>query len=318
MKRKMKKIILSRSKIIAVVGPTASGKTAVSLALAKALNAEIISFDSLQIYKYLNIGTAKPTREERRQVKHHLINICAPNEEFNAGTFEKLAREKIKELERKGKTVILAGGTGLYLKALADGLCPAPPANQQLRQKLTRLGAKYGPAYLYRRLLKVDPGAAQKTHPHNLPRIIRALEVFTLTGKTLSQFQHETTKSELKITYFGLAWDREKLYERINQRVESMFAKGLIKEVKTIVKRGYAPNLKPLQSIGYRQVYQYLQGKITLEQAIELTKRDTRHYAKRQLSWFRKIKGIHWLKISTLDIKALRKIVKYVRNKRGE
>lgn len=304
--------------IIAIVGPTASGKTAVSLALAKALKAEIISFDSLQVYKYLNIGTAKPTRTERRKVKHHLLDLCPPDQEFNAGTFATLARQKIEELNHRHKNIVLVGGTGLYLKVLTDGLCPAPPADHQLRQKFARLAHRYGNSYLYRRLRKVDPSAAQKIHPHNLPRIIRALEVYTLTGTPLSRLQAETPKASFKVSSIGLLWNRETLYERINQRVEEMFAGGLVKEGKSIIRRGYKPALKPLQSLGYRQVFQYLAGEINLEQAIELTKRDTRHYAKRQLSWFRKIAGIHWFKISTLDIKTLRKIVKYVRNTRGE
>jgi len=298
--------------IIALVGPTASGKSAVALALARKINAEIISFDSLQVYKYLNIGTAKPTSSQLRQIKHHLISICHPDEDFNAGTFTKLASEKIKRLEKKGKNIILAGGTGLYLKALLEGLCPAPPKDQQLRRQMAAQAKKYGNKYLYRKLIKVDPVAAEKIHPNNLPRLIRALEIFYQTGKPFSRLHQNTVKPRYQAKIIGLSWNRQKLYERINQRVDEMFRKGLVKEVRSLIKRGYGSRLKPMQSLGYRQVCQYLAGKITLPEAIYQTKLETRHYAKRQLSWFRNTKGIKWFPIKDkLDNKTLLSMVRY-------
>lgn len=300
--------------IIAIAGATASGKTSVAIRLAKKFDAEIISFDSLQVYKYLNIGTAKPSRVELKEVKHHLINICQPDEEFNAGIFAKLAQRKIKSIQRKNKNIILVGGTGLYLKALLEGLSPAPPQNSRLRLKLLKQAEKYGKNYLYQKLAKVDPTATAKIHPHNLPRVIRALEVYCLTGKPFSSYHQQTPKPDYQAHIIGLSWDREILYQRINQRVEEMFKNGLVREARSLLERGYEPTLKPLQSLGYHQVYQYLEEKITLNQAMESTKRDTRHYAKRQISWFRKTNNIKWFHFHReLDKKTLLKIENYVK-----
>jgi tRNA dimethylallyltransferase len=300
--------------IIAIVGPTASGKSAVAMALARKLNAEIISFDSLQIYKYLNIGTAKQARPELRLVRHHLIGICAPDEEFNAGMFTRLAGQKIKQLGKKGKNIILVGGTGLYLKALLEGLCQAPPKDQRLRRELEVKARKYGKMYLYKRLARIDPVAAKKIHPNNLERVIRALEIFYVTGKPFSQWQQQTAAPRYQAKIIGISRDRQKLYERINQRVDEMFRRGLVREVRSILKKGYGPKLKPLQSLGYRQVCQYLAGKLTLAEAIYQTKLATRHYAKRQLSWFRHTKGIRWFPVKDdLDNKTLRNMVAYVK-----
>jgi tRNA dimethylallyltransferase len=300
--------------IIAIVGPTASGKSAVAIALARKLNAEIISFDSLQVYKYLNIGTAKPTRTELNEVKHHLINICEPDEEFNAGMFARLAEKKIKQLEKKGKNIILVGGTGLYLKALLEGLSETPAKDEKLRQQLAAQAKKYGKTYLYRKLLKADPIAAAKIHLNNAERVIRALEIFYLTGKPFSQWQQKTVAPRYQARIIGLSRNRQKLYERINQRVDKMFCQGLVQEVSSILKRGYSPKLKPLQSLGYSQVCHYLTGRFTLPEAIYQTKLETRHYAKRQLSWFRHTKGIKWFPVKeNLDNKTLRKMVSYVK-----
>lgn len=300
--------------IIAIVGPTASGKSSVAIALAKKLGAEIISFDSLQIYKYLNIGTAKPKKAELRQARHHLISIRKPDEEFNAGMFARLAGEKIKQLEKQGKNIILAGGTGLYLKALLEGLSEAPPKDQQLRARMAAQAEKYGKNYVYKKLCKIDPIAAARIHPNNVERVIRALEIYYQTGKPFSQWQQETSAPRYQARIIGLSRNRQKLYARINQRVEEMFHRGLVREVRSLLKKGYGPKLKPMQSLGYRQVCQYLEGKLTLPEAIYQTKLDTRHYAKRQLSWFRHTKGIKWFPIKdNLDNKTLRKMVEYVK-----
>ncbi len=300
--------------ITAIVGPTASGKSAVAIALARKLKAEIISFDSLQVYKYLNIGTAKPTRKELSQARHHLISICDPDEEFNAGMFTRLAGLKIKQLEKQGKNVVLAGGTGLYLKALLEGLSEAPPKDQQLRRKMAAKAKKYGKKYLYKRLIKIDPVAAARIHPNNVERVIRALEIFYQTGKPFSQWQQKTVAPRYQARIIGISRNRQKLYERIDQRVEDMFRQGLVREVRSLLKKGYSPKLKPLQSLGYRQVCQYLDGKLTLPEAIYQTKLDTRHYANRQLSWFRHTKGIKWFPMKDiLDNKTLRRMVEYVK-----
>ncbi|MBI5554788.1 MAG: tRNA (adenosine(37)-N6)-dimethylallyltransferase MiaA [Elusimicrobia bacterium] len=300
--------------IIAIVGPTASGKSGVAVVLAKKLNAEIISFDSRQVYKYLNIGTAKPTASQLRQIKHHLISICHPDEEFNAGTFVKLASDRIRILEKKGKNVILVGGTGLYLKALLEGLCPAPPANKRLRRELEAKAKKYGKMYLYKRLAKIDPKAAAKIHPNNRPRLIRALEIFYQTGKPFSQLHQQTVPPRYKAKIIGISCDRQTLYKRIDRRVDEMFRKGLVREVCSLIMRGYGPELKPMQSLGYRQVCQYLAGKITLPAALVQTKLDTRHYAKRQLSWFRPNKEIRWFPVKyNLDNKTLLSMVRYAK-----
>ncbi|MDD5757402.1 MAG: tRNA (adenosine(37)-N6)-dimethylallyltransferase MiaA [bacterium] len=300
--------------IIAIIGPTASGKSAVAIALARKLNAEIISFDSLQIYKYLNIGTAKPPKKELRQVKHHLISIRKPDEEFNAGIFVRLAGQKIEQLEKQGKNVVMAGGTGLYLKALLEGLSEAPPKNEQLRRKLIAKARKYGKKYLYKRLTKIDPVAAARIHPHNVERVIRALEIYHQTGKPFSQWHQKTVSPNYQARIIGLSRNRQKLYERIDQRVEEMFHQGLVREVRAILKKGYSPKLKPLQSLGYRQVCQYLAGKLTLDETIYQTELETRHYAKRQLSWFRHTRGIKWFALKdNLDNKTLRRMVEYVK-----
>ncbi len=300
--------------ITAIVGPTASGKSTVAIALAKKLKAEIISFDSLQVYKYLNIGTAKPARQELRQVKHHLISSCKPDAEFNAGIFTRQAGQKIKQLEKQGKNIILVGGTGLYLKALLEGLSEAPPKDQQFRRRMAVQAKKYGKKYLHKKLSKNDPVAAVKIHPNNVERVIRALEIFHQTGKPFSQWHQQTVTPRYQARIIGLSCDRQKLYERIDQRVEEMFRQGLVREVRSLLKKGYSPKLKPLQSLGYRQVCQYLAGKLTLPEAVYQTKLETRHYAKRQLSWFRHTLGIKWFPVQeNLDNKTLRNMVAYVK-----
>jgi tRNA dimethylallyltransferase len=300
--------------IIAIVGPTASGKSAVAIALAGKLKAEIISFDSLQIYKYLNIGTAKPRRAELRKARHHLIGICDPVEEFNAGMFVRLAEKKIEQLAKQKKNVILVGGTGLYLKALLEGLSEAPPQDRQFRRRMAVQAQKYGKKYLHNKLCKIDPIAAARIHPNNVERVIRALEIYYQTGKPFSQWQRQTAAPRYQARIIGLSRNRQKLYARIDQRVEEMFRQGLVREVRSLIKRGYSPKLKPMQSLGYRQVCQYLAGKLTLAAAIYQTKLETRHYAKRQLSWFRHTKGIKWFPIKNdLDNKTLRRMVEYVK-----
>lgn len=303
--------------LIVLVGPTASGKTAVALELAKKINGEIISADSRQVYKYLDIGTAKPINAKtlkRKNAKtpiiingipHYLIDIVEPDQRYSAGKFSEDAEKVIQQIYLHKKIPLVVGGTGLYIRALIDGLVELPGANHRLRKELENLAKKYGKNYLYQRLAKVDPEKAKKIHPQNLPRIIRALEVYSLTGKPMSIWQKKTNEAitsspQYEPVFFGLLWERDKLYQRINERVEKMYQAGILTELKKVLKKGYARNSPGLEGLGYQHLVKYLDGKIKLEEAITFWKRDTRRYAKRQMTWFKKDKRIHWIKIDQL------------------
>lgn len=301
---------MKNKSLIVLVGPTASGKTAVALELAKKINAEIISADSRQVYKYLDIGTAKPTyakTQKRKNAKtpiivngipHYLIDLIEPEERYSAGKFCEDARKVIERIYARKKIPLVVGGTGLYIRALVDGLVELPGADYELRKKLENLAKKYGKNYLYRRLKKVDPEKAKKIHPQNLHRIIRALEVYYLTGRPLSCWHKRTLLPKYEPKFFGLLWERGQLYQRINQRVERMYQTGILTELKKVLRKGYARNSPGLEGLGYKHLLEYLDGKIKLEEAIASWKRDTRHYAKRQMTWFKKDKRIHWIKVS--------------------
>jgi tRNA dimethylallyltransferase len=311
--------------LIVLVGPTASGKSAVAIELAKKINGEIISADSRQVYKYLDIGTAKPINKNskfqipnsklkttryknaRRKVTepiiidgipHYLIDIIEPDERYSAGKFQKDAEKIIENIYARKKIPIIVGGTGLYIRALVDGLAELPSANYELRKKLEKLAKKYGKNYLYQRLKKVDPLSAKKIHPNNLPRIIRALEVYYLSGSPISSRHTKTNHQSYQAKIFGLLWERKQLYQRINERVEKMLQAGILNELKKVLKKGYAKNSPGLEGLGYQHLLKYLDGKSKLEEAIDSWKRDTRHYAKRQMTWFKKDKRIHWLKVN--------------------
>lgn len=300
--------------LIAILGPTSSGKTKFSIFLAQQINGEIISADSIQVYKYMNIGTSKPpgkwlTVKGKRffmvnGVPHYMIDVIKPEQKFSVGKYTIAATKIIEEIYKKGKIPILAGGTGLYIKAIIKGLCPAPSANQKIRRNLKKEATQNGIEYLYNRLKKIDPCASLQIHCNNLQRIIRALEVYQITGIPFSQIQQNTPIPNYKTIMIGLKWNREMLYKRINQRVEKMFKDGLVKEVQSLLDRGYNRNLPSMQGLGYKQVFDYLEKKIDLEETISLVKRDTRRYAKRQLTWFNKDKDIHWIEIDKdIDIK---------------
>jgi len=282
-----------RKPLIVLLGPTASGKTEVASSLVKEVNAEIISADSMQVYKYLNIGTAKPSRKIRQIIPHHLIDIKYPDEEFSAGEFQLRTIRAIERIFKKGKLPILVGGTALYIRTITDGICPVPSRNGRIRKHLSQLAKKYGRNYLYKRLKRIDKLACEKIHPNNLNRIIRALEVYSLTKIPFSAWQNRRYHLPYPIIIFGLNWERELLYERIGRRVDEMVKQGLIREVERLLTKGYSKRLNCLQSLGYRQVVDFLEGKYDLERMKYLIKRDTRRYAKRQLTWWRKDGRIH-------------------------
>lgn len=289
-------INLKKIPLVIILGPTAVGKSELALELAQKFSFEIINADSMQLYRGMDIGSAKPSLKERSLVTHHLIDIKDPDEEFSAAQFKNEARNIIFSLTQEGKWALVVGGTGFYLKALTKGLFPAPSADLQLRRKLREKGETKGKWYLYQELEKVDPEAASKIHPNDDFRIIRALEVFYLTGKPISQQQkkHQFKHSPFIVLKIGLMRDRKEIYHRIEQRVDKMIKSGLVEEVKQLSKRGYPLTIKPFQSLGYKQILNYLQGDLSLDEAVSLIKRNTKRYAKRQLTWFRKDPEIKW------------------------
>jgi tRNA dimethylallyltransferase len=291
------KFIMKR-KVLAIVGPTASGKTKLSIIVAEKIGGEIISADSRQVYRYMDIGTAKPSKEERERVKHYFIDELNPDEEFNAGVFGERGREIIEDIFSRGKVPIVVGGSGLYVKSLIDGFFEGPAGDWELREILYRKAEQLGKGALYEELKKVDPASAEKIHPNNLKRVIRALEVYYLTGKPISQLQSEM-KPEINFetVQIGLNWDRKKLYKRIEERVDMMIEQGLIEEVKRLRELGYDKNLNALQTVGYKEVFDYLDGIISYDRMIYLIKRNSRRYAKRQLTWFRQDKRIIWIDV---------------------
>lgn len=280
-------------------GPTAVGKSALALSLAGELEGEIITADSMQVYRYLDIGTAKPTPAERRGIPHHLIDVVDPDQPFSAAQYKRLAQEAIEEIERRGHLPIVVGGTGFYIKTLLWGLSPSPGEDPAIRYRLRQEAEKNGGRCLWTRLRAVDPTAAARIHTHDLFRIVRALEVWEKTGKPISSWQkeHREVSRPRKACLFGLIWDRAKLYRRVDARVESMFAQGLVEEVAGLLGRGFSPHLKSLQGLGYRQVVGYLRGMYPLDEAVRRLKRDTRRYAKRQITWFKGMEGISWIKL---------------------
>ena len=287
----------SMEKIITICGPTGIGKTGLAIFLANAFNGEIIGADSMQIYRRMNIGTAKPDAAERACAPHHLVDFLDPAQDFDAGQYARMAGQKIQGIVQKGRLPIVAGGTGLYIRALLYGLFRSQPVCEKTLARLTRILEENGSAYLHRQLARCDPAAAGRIHPHDGFRIIRALEVFETTGTPISSRQKEHTfgRPRYQSLTLGLYMDRNTLYERINQRVDAMVAKGLLTEVQTLVQKGYSLDLKSMQSIGYRHMGWVITGKTDLDTAVRLLKQDTRRYAKRQFTWFRKEPGIVWI-----------------------
>ena len=285
-----------KPKIVIVLGPTAVGKTELALAVAQRVNAEIVNADSQQVYRYLDIGTGKPSKPERERVRHHLIDVVNPDEDFNAARYRQLAAASIDEIHKRGAKVLVSGGTGLYLKALTGGLFSGPSQDTELRANLEREIAQIGLAALYDRLIAIDPGANTKIHPNDRQRIIRALEVYQSTGRPLSEWQNEHRFQEeaFQVLKIGLARARDELYDLISRRSESMIRAGLLDEVRGLMERGYELDLKPLRSVGYRQMGEVIEGIKGLPEAMAEMKQETRRLAKRQLTWFRSDPEIRW------------------------
>ncbi len=282
--------------VIILLGPTSVGKTRVSIKIARALKTEIISADSMQIYKGMDIGTAKPYREELLIVRHHMIDIVEPSERYSVGRFVEEVVPVIEHLLSNRKIPLIVGGTGLYIKALTRGLFSAPEADEELRRELKRQ-EQQAPGSLYKKLMELDPEKARELNPRDLRRIIRALEVIFKAEHPISDLQKELTSPlPYNFTKIGLTRNRKELYRMIELRVEEMFRQGLVEEVKRLLEK--TPSETPLQAIGYKEVVEYLEGKKSLEETIHLIKRATRRYAKRQFTWFRKEPGIQWVDIT--------------------
>ena len=284
-------------KVIVICGPTASGKTALSIELAKKINGEIISADSMQIYKDMNIGTAKPTPEEMQGIKHYLLDFVSPDERYSVADYKRDAKKAIKEIIAKGKTPIIVGGTGLYVDSLIYEIeYQDIEFDEKYRNELEEIAKKDGLEKLYEMAIKIDPEAMQKISANDKKRIMRVLEIYKATGKTKTQQEIESRQKPIEYDYkvFAINWDREKLYQRINKRVDIMIEQGLIEEVKLILKK-YNEFPTAMQGLGYKEVVDYLNGNYTKEEMIEKIKMETRRYAKRQITWFKKNKQTIWI-----------------------
>lgn len=293
---KMKSTLNPQKKLLIILGPTAVGKSALAIKLAQEFNGEIINCDSMQVYQGFNIGTDKIPPEKRKGIPHHLLDITPPTYQFTAADFVRLSLQTMKEIWHRHHLPIITGGTGLYLQALLCGLFPGVGRHPEIREKLEAEAKNLGLDSLWKKLLTVDPEYAQKISPHDKIRIIRALEVYEATGLPLSH-HFSRTKSFVKdfsIIKIGLKLKKSELYQKINQRVERMFASGLIEEVAQLLKQGISEDAPPFRALGYKYARQVLHQRLSKEEAIKLTQRDTRHYAKRQITWFRRMKGIHW------------------------
>lgn len=286
------------STALVLVGPTGVGKTDVSIQIAKRINSEIISADSRQIYRQMNIGTSKPSKEYLESVPHHFINILNPDKDYSAGQYAKEARTVVRQICERGNTPLVVGGSGLYIRALLNGFFGEDYRDESIRLQLNARLEDEGPERLYSELQRVDPQSSNQTHPNNKKRVLRSLEVYYITGKPISEIQQSgEDPADFPWIKFGLIMRRESLYERINHRVDRMFKSGFVAEVQDLLKNGYSPKLNSLNSVGYKEVVEYLNSNLDLENCISLVKQNTRRYAKRQLTWFRRETDIHWATI---------------------
>lgn len=299
-----------KSPLICIVGPTAVGKTEIAIQLAQHLDAEIVSLDSRQIYRGMDIGTAKPTPEQQRAVPHHLIDCVDVDQTFSVAEYQRLADTAIAEIRGREKRAMAVGGAGLYFRGIIDGLFDGPGADAEIRAKLQREVDEHGNVALHERLRRCDPETANRVHPNNLVRVIRALEIYELTGKPISALQQQWKMNEPRYPFraFGLNMPRETLYQRIEERVDRMVEAGLIEEVKGLLDQGCPRNCVAMQSFGYKELIDYLDRNRTLDEAIALLKQNTRRFAKRQLTWFRNDPRIEWLdtsQFSSIDRKSV-------------
>ncbi|GAB6149900.1 tRNA (adenosine(37)-N6)-dimethylallyltransferase MiaA [Clostridium novyi] len=281
-----------------LAGPTAVGKTDISIKLAQKLNGEIISADSMQIYKHMDIGSAKITEAEKEGIPHHLIDFVSPFDEFSVAEFKEKSKNAIKDIASRGKLPMIVGGTGFYIDSLIFNYDFANTyKDEEYREHLKNLASEHGKEYVHELLKDIDEVSYKKLYPNDLKRVIRALEVFKLTGKTISEFNKEQDIFDIpyNVYYFVLNMDRSKLYERINKRVDIMMEKGLIEEVKSLQNMGCTPDMQSMKGIGYKEILYYLDGKLSLDEAVELIKKGSRHYAKRQLTWFRKDNRVNFI-----------------------
>ena len=288
---------MTKPKVIVICGPTASGKTALSIELAKKINGEIVSCDSMQIYKDMDIGTAKPTIEEMQGIKHYMLDFVSPDERYSVADYKKQAKQAIREIIGKGKVPIVVGGTGLYVDSLIYEIeYQNIEFDEKYRKQLEERSEKEGLEALYNEAKKIDPEAIIKISPNDKKRILRILEIYNATGKNKTEQEKESRKNEVEFDYkvYAISWDREKLYDRINQRVDIMIDQGLIEEVRKIYSK-YNKFPTAMQGLGYKEVLEYLEGKCNKQEMIDKIKQETRRYAKRQLTWFRKNKQTIWL-----------------------
>jgi tRNA dimethylallyltransferase len=289
--------ITTETPVIAIVGPTASGKSTLGIEVALQINGEIINCDSVQVYKEIQIATAKTPLEERKGVPHHLIDFVSPDINYTAGEWAREAATKIEEIEARGRVPLLVGGTGFYLRALRQPFFVSPPTNESLRRRLNRIREKHGVEHLHRLLHRIDTHAARQLYPRDWPRVQRAIEVYLQTGQSIvdqKPKRPEPHESSRRLRILALNPPRAELYKRINERTEAHFKAGLVEEVQSLLDRGFSPASNALGAHGYRRVVEYLQGLRDLDSAVEQTKLDVRHYAKRQLTWFRHEPGVEW------------------------
>lgn len=290
---------MNKPHVVLIAGPTGVGKTAASVILAKKLNTDIISCDSMQIYRGMDIGTAKVTQEEAQGVFHHMTDIVSPRENFSVYDYVKGASALVEDLHKKGKISLVVGGTGLYADSLLGGITfeEEAPADPLYRQELMALAEKEGKEYLHAMLSYIDPKSAEKIHPNNVKRVIRALEYYHASGRTISDYNESTRSIEppYRVDRIYFTRERDSLYQRIDRRVDVMIEQGLEEEVRQLLAEGVSPRCTSMQALGYKEMAEYIHGKISLPEAVELIKSGSRHYAKRQLTWFRRARDAHWL-----------------------
>ncbi|MEN6370869.1 MAG: tRNA (adenosine(37)-N6)-dimethylallyltransferase MiaA [Armatimonadota bacterium] len=291
-------------RLVAIVGPTASGKTAAAHELARRVGAEIVSADSMAIYRGMDIGTAKPSPQERQEVPYYMVDVVGPNEPFTVADYQERAVEAVEDIISRGRLPILAGGTGLYVRAVIDGLnIPSAGIDSALRARLKREADEKGGEWLHKQLAEVDPAAAGRLHPNDIKRIIRALEVYEQSGRPMSEIVEETRLKAPRYpgaVLYGLTMDREKLYRRIEERIDEQIRRGLVEEVRQLLDFGYDVDLPAMQGLGYKEIAAHLKGECDLSFAVETLKRSTRRFAKRQYTWFRADKRIRWIDVNDI------------------